>query len=90
MQLSFCLFYFYCLGRCIYFLKYVEMIPSLVLSIAVYSMAFHVDFMIMISAYLYIICAVHHNRSVLLTVHVRPRLPQLFGLAPLPLSRLCV
>lgn len=42
------------------------------------------------SAYLYIICAIHHNCPVLLIVYIWPCLPQLFGLVPLPLSCLDV
>ncbi len=39
-------------------------------------------------AHLYVIRAVHHDCPVLLTVYIWSRLPQLFGLVPLPLSRL--
>lgn len=41
-------------------------------------------------SYLYVICAIHHNCPVLLIVHVWSRLPQLFGLVPLPLSCLYI
>lgn len=40
--------------------------------------------------YLYIICAIHHNCPMLLTLYLWSCLPQVFGLAPLPLSRLYV
>lgn len=44
----------------------------------------------MSSAHLYVVRAVHHDGPLLLTVPVGSRLPQIFGLVPLPESRLCV
>lgn len=44
----------------------------------------------MSSAHLYVVRAIHHDGPVLLTVPVGSRLPQIFGLVPLPESRLCV
>lgn len=41
-------------------------------------------------AYLYIVRAIHHNCPVLLIVNIWSRLPQLFGLVPRPLPRLCI
>lgn len=47
-------------------------------------------FLITTSAYLYVVCAIHHHCPLLLIVYIWSRLPQLFGLVPLPVSRLCI
>lgn len=48
------------------------------------------DPFIYVCAYLYVICAIHQNCPMLLIVYIWPRLPQLFGLVPLPVSCLYV
>lgn len=51
---------------------------------------FYLYFLITTSAYLYVICAIHHDCPLLLIVYIWSRLPQLFGLVPLSVSRLCI